>query len=238
MITVAAFYLFAPLPCPAILRTSLLAVAGPSGVRGTILLAPEGVNGTIAGKAAAVGEVLAALRAEPGFGGLEAKQSQAETMPFQRLKVRLKREIVTMGVTLTDPAAARGSYVAPLDWNALITAPDVAVIDTRNGFEVAMGSFAGAIDPGTATFGAFPDWWRANADRLRGKRIAMFCTGGIRCEKATAWLVAEGVPGVHHLEGGILRYLEEVPEAQSLWRGGCFVFDERVVVGPGVVPLT
>ena len=236
MVTVAAFYLFALLPDPAGLRASLLAVARDAGLRGTILLASEGVNGTIAGDIGAVERVLEAIRCVPGFAGLQATFSAAPAMPFQRLKLRLKREIVTMGVALTDPAAARGTYVAPQDWNALIAAPDVAVIDTRNGFEVAMGSFAGAIDPGTDSFGAFPDWWRANADRLAGKRIAMFCTGGIRCEKATAWLVAQGVLRVHHLQGGILRYLEEVPTAQSRWRGGCFVFDERGAVGNGLLP--
>ena len=237
MVTVAAFYRFAPLPDPAGLRASLLDAAREAGVRGTILLAPEGVNGTIAGDDAGVGRVLATIRAVPGFAGLPAKVSHAPATPFQRLKVRLKREIVTMGVPLTDPAAARGAYVAAQDWNALIAAADVAVIDTRNAFEVAMGTFEGAIDPATDRFGAFPDWWRANAERLAGKRIAMFCTGGIRCEKATAWLVAQGVPGVHHLEGGILRYLEVVPESESLWRGGCFVFDERAALGHGLTPV-
>ena len=237
MVTVAAFYLFAPLPVPARLCAALRGVAVAQRVKGTIVLAPEGVNGTIAGDPDAVERVLGAIRAVPGFARLQARFSGAPAMPFQRLKVRLKREIVTMGVALSDPAAARGRHVAAQDWNALIAGPDVAVIDTRNRFEVAMGTFAGAIDPGTATFGAFPDWWRANADRLAGKRIAMFCTGGIRCEKATAWMVAQGVPEVHHLQGGILRYLAEVPEAQSLWQGGCFVFDERVAVGHCVSPL-
>ena len=238
MVTVAAFYLFAPLPAPAALRASLRDAADAQGVRGTILLAPEGVNGTIAGTDAGVARVLDAIRAVPGFMALQAKHAASPAMPFRRMKVRLKREIVTMGVALTDPGATRGTHVGPQDWNALIAEPDVAVIDTRNAFEVAMGTFAGAIDPGTDTFGAFPDWWRANAPRFSGKRIAMFCTGGIRCEKATAWLVAQGVPGVHHLDGGILRYLEEMPEAQSQWRGGCFVFDERVAVGHGLAPLT
>ena len=235
MFTVAAFYLFAPLPDPAGLRVVLRDVAMAQGVRGTVLLASEGVNGTIAGTAAAVERVLGAIREVPGFKELQAKFATTGEMPFKRLKVRLKREIVTMGVTL-DSAAVRGTYVAPKDWNALISQDDVAVIDTRNGFEVALGSFAGAIDPRTAAFGAFPDWWRTNAARFEGKRIAMFCTGGVRCEKATAWLVAEGVPGVHHLEGGILRDLAEVPEAASLWKGACFVFDERVAVGHGMTP--
>ena len=237
MVTIAAFYRFAPLPAPAALRAALLGVARDAGLRGTILLAREGVNGTIAGDEDGIERVLAAIRAVPGFAALQAKRSHAPAMPFQRLKVRLKREIVTMGVVLSDPAAARGTYVPPQDWNALIAAPDVAVIDTRNTFEVATGSFAGAINPGTTAFGGFPDWWRANADRFGGKRIAMYCTGGIRCEKATAWLVAQGVPGVHHLDGGILRYLETVPASESRWRGGCFVFDDRVALGHGLTPV-
>ena len=232
MVTVAAFYLFAPLPDPAGLQAVLRKVAAAAGVRGTILLASEGVNGTVAGDDSGVGRMLEVIREVRGFNALQAKLAVAEAMPFQRMKVRLKREIVTMGTAL-EAGSPRGGYVAPGDWNALISQEDVAVIDTRNGFEVAMGSFAGAIDPGTRSFGAFPDWWRANAARFEGKRIAMFCTGGIRCEKATAWLVAQGVPGVHHLEGGILRYLEEVPEGASLWQGRCFVFDERVAVGHG-----
>jgi UPF0176 protein len=155
-------------------------------------------------------------------------------MPFDRLKVRLKREIVTMGVPAADPSKGTGAYVPPAEWNALISAPDVAVIDTRNAYEVAIGTFRGAIDPGTDSFGEFPAWWEANRDRFAGQRLAMFCTGGIRCEKATAWLVAQGVEGVHHLQGGILKYLEEVPEEDSLWDGDCYVFDRRVSVGHGL----
>jgi UPF0176 protein len=236
MLTVAAFYRFAPLPEPAARRIPLQALADLAGVRGTILLAGEGINGTIAGTAEGISHVLDHLGGWDGFAGLEPKFSTAATMPFARLKVRVKREIVTMGAPLSG-AAPVGTYVAPQDWNALIGAPDVAVIDTRNAFEVAMGRFSGAIDPETATFGAFPDWWRSNADRFRGKRIAMYCTGGIRCEKATAWLVAQGVPQVHHLQGGILRYLEQVPEAHSQWQGGCFVFDDRVALGHGLQTL-
>lgn len=234
MVTVAAFYRFAPLPDPAAHRGPLAQLACGAGVKGSILLAPEGVNGTIAGTGEGVGRVLGALRAIPGFEGLEWKESRAEAMPFDRLKVRLKREIVTMGRPDADPARGVGTYVPPAEWNALITAPDVAVIDTRNDYEVAIGTFRGAIDPGTASFGDFPAWWEANRARFAGKRIAMFCTGGIRCEKATAWLVAQGVGGVHHLEGGILKYLEEVPEADSLWNGDCYVFDRRVSVGHGL----
>ena len=235
MFTVAAFYRFAPLPDPVGLLAVLRRVAGAEGVRGTILLAPEGVNGTVAGSAEGVERVLRAIRDVAGFNGLQARSATAGAIPFRRLKVRLKREIVTMGVTLQG-SAGRGVPVAPGDWNALISRADVAVIDTRNAFEVALGTFRGAIDPGTASFGAFPDWWRANAARFEGKQVAMFCTGGIRCEKAVAWLEAEGVQGVHHLEGGILRYLAEVPERASLWNGACFVFDERVALGHGPTP--
>ncbi len=234
MFTVAAFYRFASLPDPDALRAPLRDLAAQQGVRGSILVAGEGVNGTIAGPPEGVAAVLSHIRLWPGCAGLDAKESRAEAMPFGRLKVRLKREIVTFGVPV-DPDAP-GAYVPPAEWNALIEAPDVAVIDTRNAYEVAMGSFPGAIDPGTASFGDFPAWWEANRERLAGKRIAMFCTGGIRCEKSTAYLRAQGVRDVHHLEGGILKYLEDVPESKSLWQGECFVFDERVTVGHGLRP--
>jgi UPF0176 protein len=205
-------------------------------VKGTLLLAAEGVNGTIAGPHAGVAAVLAHLRGWPGFGGLEWKEAAAEAMPFGRLKVKLKREIVTLGVEGVDPRAAVGRYVAPRDWNALISAPDVAVIDTRNGYEVALGTFQGAVDPGTRAFRDFPAWWQANRAQFAGKRIAMFCTGGIRCEKSTNWLISQGVSEVYHLKGGILKYLEEVPQAQSMWQGECYVFDGRVSVGHGLRP--
>jgi UPF0176 protein len=234
MYTVAAFYRFAPIPDPAAHKAPLARIGCGAGVKGSILLAPEGVNGTIAGSLDGVAEVLAALRAIPGFEALEWKESHAAEMPFDRLKVRLKREIVTMGVPGADPSKGVGTYVPPAEWNALITAPDVAVIDTRNAYEVGIGTFRGAIDPGTESFGEFPAWWKANRERFAGKRLAMFCTGGIRCEKATAWLVAQGVEGVHHLQGGILKYLEEVPEEDSLWDGDCYVFDRRVSVGHGL----
>ncbi len=238
MLTVAAFYHFTRLADPADLRAPLLAQASGAGVKGSILLAGEGINGTIAGPAEGVGAVLAHLRALPGCEGLEWKEARAETPPFGRMKVRLKREIVTMGQPGIDPVARVGHYVAPADWNALISSPDVAVIDTRNAYEVAIGSFAGAIDPQTRSFGEFPAWWEANAGAFAGKRIAMFCTGGIRCEKSTNYLLGQGVTEVFHLKGGILKYLEEVPAADSLWQGECFVFDERVTVGHGLVPGT
>jgi UPF0176 protein len=205
-------------------------------VKGSLLLAPEGINGTIAGPRAGIDAVLAAVRALPGCEGLEWKESFAESMPFGRMKVKLKREIVTMGQPDVDPLARVGNYVAARDWNALIADPDTVVIDTRNDYEVAIGTFRGAVDPGTKAFGEFPDWWQENRDRFQGKRIAMFCTGGIRCEKSTNYLLGQGVNQVFHLKGGILKYLEEVPEAESLWQGQCFVFDDRVSVGHGLQP--
>ncbi len=227
--TVAAFYRFAPLPDPAAAQHALAQLACCRGVKGTILLATEGVNGTIAGPPAAVDAVLAHIRAWPGFGAMDHKAADASEIPFRRLKVRVKREIVALRAP-ADPATRVGTYVPPQDWNALIAAPDVAVIDCRNGFEVAMGTFPGAIDPETTSFGDFPGWWQANADRFKDKRVAMFCTGGIRCEKATSWLLDQGLPQVFHLQGGILNYLAKVPPDQSRWQGACFVFDDRETV--------
>jgi UPF0176 protein len=236
MFTIAALYHFARFSDPAALRAPLLQVCEAGGVRGTLLLAPEGVNGTVAGPREGIDAVIAHLRSLPGCGALQWKESAAETMPFQRLKVRIKREIVTMGQPGVDPLAAVGRYVAPKDWNALIRANDVVVIDTRNDYEVAIGSFQGAIDPETRSFRDFPAWWAANRDRFDGKRIAMFCTGGIRCEKSTNYLIGQGVPEVYHLQGGILKYLEDVQPEDSLWQGECFVFDRRVSVGHGLRP--
>ncbi len=233
---VAAFYRFTPFADPAALRDPLLASCRAAGARGSILLAPEGINGTIAAEAEGIAAVMAHIRGLPGCAGLTWKRAEAPTRPFGRMKVRLKREIVTMGRPEADPARAVGTYVAPQDWNDLISAPDVAVIDTRNDYEVALGSFAGAINPGTRSFGEFPDWWARHGDGLRGKRIAMFCTGGIRCEKATSFLRAQGVEQVYHLQGGILDYLEQTPASESLWRGECFVFDQRVSVIHGLKP--
>ncbi len=234
MLTVAALYHFTRFDDPAALQGPLARVACANGVRGTLLLAREGINGTIAGTRAGIDAVLAHIRALPGCAGLEWKESVAETMPFGRMKVRLKGEIVAMGQPDVDPAAAVGRYVAPADWNELISAPDVAVIDTRNDYEVEIGTFTGAVDPGTRSFRDFPAWWQANAHRFQGKRIAMFCTGGIRCEKSTNYLLSQGVDQVFHLKGGILKYLEEVPESDSLWQGECFVFDRRVSLGHGL----
>ena len=234
MFTVAALYKFTPFDDPTALRAPLLAACEAVGVRGTLLLAREGINGTIAGTRAGIDTALDHIRALPGCDDLDWKESTAADMPFGRMKVRLKREIVTMGEPDVDPRAGTGHYVAPGDWNALISAPDVVVIDTRNDYEVAIGSFEGAIDPKTASFRDFPAWWQANRARFGNKRIAMFCTGGIRCEKSTNYLLSRGVSEVFHLKGGILRYLEEIPPEQSAWRGECFVFDGRVSVGHGL----
>ncbi len=233
---VIALYRFTDFADPAKLRPALLAACAAVGVRGTILLAPEGINGTIAGTPDAIDHVLTHIRTLPGCATLEAKESHAPAMPFHRLKVRLKREIVTMGTPGLDPANRAGRYVAPVDWNALIDDPETLVIDTRNDYEVRVGTFAGAVDPDTARFSDFPAWFRDHRDDLlAGKaRVAMFCTGGIRCEKATAFLKAEGVDEVYHLEGGILKYLEQVPAADTRFAGECFVFDQRVAVGHGL----
>ncbi|MDF1728745.1 MAG: rhodanese-related sulfurtransferase [Sulfitobacter sp.] len=234
MFTIAALYHFTRFDDPAAIKPALLACCEREGVKGTLLLAPEGINGTIAGPRAGIDAVLAHVRALPGCAGLEWKEATSEVPPFPRMKVRLKREIVTMGQPQVDPQAGTGHYVAPGDWNDLIQAPDVAVIDTRNDYEVAIGTFEGAIDPETKSFGEFPEWWEKNKDRFHNKRIAMFCTGGIRCEKSTNYLLGQGVEEVYHLKGGILKYLEEVPEEQSTWQGDCFVFDARVSVGHGL----
>lgn len=239
-LTVAALYQFAPFADPASLRPPLLALCQEQGIKGTLLLAGEGINGTIAGPAQGIAAVLDHVRALPHCAGLDVKYSTAATMPFARMKVRLKREIVTMGVAGIDPLASVGTYVDPQDWNALIADPDTIVIDTRNDYEVAVGTFAGAIDPRTRSFREFPAWFREQREALLGQgrapKVAMFCTGGIRCEKSTAFLKSEGVEQVYHLKGGILNYLEHVPEAESLWQGECFVFDERVAIGHGLAP--
>ncbi len=234
MFTVAALYKFTVFPDPTALRGPLLAACEANGVRGTLLLAREGINGTIAGDRAGIDTVLTHIRGLPGCAEIEWKESAAAEMPFGRMKVRLKREIVTMGVPDVDPMVGTGHYVEPSEWNDLISAHDVVVIDTRNDYEVAIGTFDGAIDPGTKSFREFPAWWRENAQRFGNKRVAMFCTGGIRCEKSTNFLLNEGVSEVYHLRGGILKYLEDVPAAQSLWNGECFVFDQRVSVGHGL----
>ncbi len=230
MFTVAALYHFTRFEDPDALRAPLRAVAEAADVRGSLLIAPEGINGTIAGPRGGVDAVLGHIRGLPGCSELEWKESFASEAPFGKLKVRLKKEIVSMGAPGLDPATA-GRHVSAAEWNALIQAPDVAVIDTRNSYEVEIGTFEGAVDPGTGSFRDFPAWWEANKARFANQRIAMFCTGGIRCEKSTAYLISQGVEEVFHLKGGILQYLEDVPADESLWQGGCFVFDERVAVG-------
>jgi UPF0176 protein len=235
-VTVTAFYKFVAIADPPALREELLAVARAHGIKGTILIAPEGINATIAGPGAGIRQILVHLRADPRFAGLVSKESYAEAMPFARLKVRLKREIVTLRRPEADPSRHVGTYVKPQDWNDLIADPDVTVVDTRNAYEVGIGTFEGALDPATRSFSEFPDFVAANLDPARHKRVAMFCTGGIRCEKASSYLLSQGFPEVYHLEGGILKYLETVPPEQSLWQGECFVFDERVALEHGVKP--
>ena len=231
---VAALYHFARLPRFESLRDELFQLCRENGVKGTLLLAAEGINGTIAGPDAGVRAILAFLRAQPEFTALEHKESRASNMPFVRMKVKLKKEIVTMGVPDIDPNRIVGTYVEAQDWNALITDPDTILIDTRNDYETAIGLFKGAVDPKTKTFREFPDWVKNNPGLHNKPKIAMYCTGGIRCEKATAFMKEQGFDEVYHLKGGILKYLEEVPEEESLWEGACFVFDERVSVVHGL----
>ena len=236
----AALYQFVDLPDCAQLQAPLQACCEAHGVRGLLLLAPEGINGTIAGPPDGVRAVLAWLRSDARLAGLPHKEATGERQPFYRMRVRLKREIVTLGVPGLNPARNAGTYVKPQDWNALIDDPDVVVVDTRNDYEVGIGSFARALNPHTRSFAEFPAWVSAQSQpggALAGKpRVAMFCTGGIRCEKSTAYLKSQGFGEVYHLEGGILKYLETVPEADSRWQGDCFVFDERVSVGHGLAP--
>jgi UPF0176 protein len=235
---VAAFYQFVSLPDFAELREPLRAICADLGLKGSVLLAHEGINGTLAGSADAIAALVEELQRGALFGGrlnaLELKFSTAEAMPFGRLKIRLKKEIVTLGDATVDPTQRVGIYVEPAEWNALIASPDTLVIDTRNVFEVALGTFEGALDPKLTSFGAFKEFAASQLDPSKHRRIAMFCTGGIRCEKASAHLLARGFAEVYHLKGGILRYLEDVPERESRWRGECFVFDERVALGHGL----
>jgi UPF0176 protein len=235
---VAAFYQFAALPDFRELREPLRAFCDGLALKGSILLAAEGINGTVAGSDDGIDALVAEFRQGALFSGrldhLELKFSRAMAMPFGRMKVRLKKEIVTLGDANADPTRQVGIYVEPRDWNALIASADTIVIDTRNSFEVAMGTFEGALDPDIASFGQFKKFAAQALDRAKHRKIAMFCTGGIRCEKASSLLLAQGFAEVYHLKGGILKYLEEVPEAESRWRGECFVFDERVALGHGL----
>jgi UPF0176 protein len=228
--TVSALYKFVTLNDFESLKSPLLQVMKHHGIRGTLLLAQEGINGTVAGTANAIAALYAWLEKQPGLDNIVHKESYSEKMPFNRSKVKLKKEIVTLGVEGIDPKRVVGTYVKPKDWNKLISAEDVTVIDTRNDYEYEIGSFKHAVNPKTKTFREFPDYVKTNLDPQKNKKVAMFCTGGIRCEKSTAYLKELGFEEVYHLEGGILKYLEEVPKEESLWEGECFVFDERVTV--------
>ncbi|MCI2395761.1 rhodanese-related sulfurtransferase [Aliiroseovarius sediminis] len=234
MYTIAALYHFTRFNNPAELQGPLLDVAQREGITGSLLLAHEGINGTIAGSRAGIDTILTHIRALPGCADLSWKESTAQDQPFGKMKVRLKKEIVTMGVPDVDPRASVGHYVMAEDWNDLISQDDVVVIDTRNDYEVAIGTFEGAVDPKTKTFREFPAWWDENKGRFHNKRVAMFCTGGIRCEKSTNFLISQGVEDVYHLKGGILQYLGDVPADDSKWDGACFVFDNRVSVEHGL----
>lgn len=238
---VAAFYCFVRLPDPAAVQAQLLALCLVGGIKGSIILAPEGFNGTVAGPDEAIADLIEALLVLAADAVSEIKYARAAVMPFNWLRVRLKREIVTMGVPDLDMAAGRGDYVDPGDWNALIADPATLLVDTRNHYEVGIGTFAGAIDPGTQGFTQFPQWLATFAEGMseaerRTRPLAMFCTGGIRCEKSTALARSLGFGNVHHLKGGILAYLEQVEEAESQWQGDCFVFDQRVAVTHGLAP--
>ena len=237
-IQIAALYRFARIPEPAQLVGSLQQVCEREGVKGTLLIAHEGINGTIAGSSEGLERALKEIRSLTGLQDLELKFSSAAEMPFLRMKVKLKREIVTIGDDSVDPLRAAGTYVAAKDWNALISDPDVILIDVRNHYECRIGTFKGAIDPETTSFRAFPDYVRQNLSADKNRKIAMFCTGGIRCEKASAFMLQEGFSEVYHLQGGILRYLEDIPAQDSTWQGGCFVFDERIAVGHALVQET
>ena len=235
-LVVSAIYKFVRLEDCAAMRAPLLAQCNKLDISGTLLLAAEGINGTIAGTRAGIDMILAYLRSDPRLADLEHKESTAEQQPFYRMKVKLKNEIVTMGVPGINPTEQAGQYVKPEDWNALISDPAVLLIDTRNDYEVEVGTFKGALNPRTTTFREFPEYVKKNIDPQQKPRVAMFCTGGIRCEKASAYMLQQGFAEVYHLQGGILKYLENVPAEESLWQGECFVFDQRVAVGQGLAP--
>jgi UPF0176 protein len=233
---VATFYKFFAFPDCGDVRESWLRFCEDHHVRGTILLATEGINGTIASSREGIDAVLAMLRSDPRLANLDVKEAITPDMPFERMKVKLKREIVTFGMPEANPAKRVGTYVPPKQWNQLISDPDVLLIDTRNEYEVDIGSFRGAENPHIHSFREFPDYIHTHLDPSRHRKVAMFCTGGIRCEKATSYLLNQGFEQVYHLQGGILKYLEEIPQEQSLWDGECFVFDQRVAVKHGLEP--
>ncbi len=230
----AALYKFVSLPDYAALQANIHAVCVAHHIKGTILLAEEGINGTIAGLPENVHKVLDYLKQDPRFNDLDHKESYADKHPFYRMKVKLKKEIVTMGVPSVNPNNTVGTYVKPQDWNTLIADPEVILLDTRNDYEVHIGTFKGALDPKTTTFREFPKYVKNNLDKTKHKKVAMFCTGGIRCEKASSYMLEQGFDEVYHLQGGILKYLETVKEEESMWEGECFVFDQRVAVKHGL----
>ena len=236
--TVSAFYKFVAISDGAELRQRLAERCRELGIKGTVLIAPEGINATISGRQQDIDGILAWLRSDPRLAGLETKESSYAAHPFQRLKVKLKSEIISMREPAANPAIRTGTYVSAEDWNAIIQDAGVTLIDTRNAYEVGIGSFAGAIDPAIGIFSDFPAFVEQNLDPARNRKVAMFCTGGIRCEKASAYLLSKGFSEVYHLRGGILKYLETVGESDSLWRGECFVFDERVALGNGLTAGT
>jgi UPF0176 protein len=236
MIIVAALYQFKKFPQYREVQKALYSAAKAHGIKGSLLLAPEGINGTIAGTREGIDQVMSYIRHELGFDNLEYKESHFDDMPFLRLKVLLKKEIVTLDVPV-DPTEKVGTYVEPKDWNALIQDPDIVVIDTRNEYEVHVGTFKGALNPQTKSFSEFPKFVKEALDPTKNRKIAMMCTGGIRCEKASSYMLSQGFEEVYHLKGGILKYLETVPESESLWEGSCFVFDRRVSVGHGLKPV-
>lgn len=233
MYIVAALYKFVALPDYRDLQPRILSICKENGIQGTLLLAEEGINGTISGSREGIDNLIAFLKKDPRFADLQHKEAENEEQPFYRLKIRLKKEIVTLGAEGLDPREVVGTYVKPEDWNALISDPDVLLIDTRNDYEVEVGTFKGAVNPETATFREFKDYveTKLGPEVDKSRKIAMFCTGGIRCEKSTSYLLSKGYENVYHLQGGILQYLEDVPEAESRWEGECFVFDQRVTVG-------
>lgn len=231
---VAALYKFAPLQDLEKMKAALKSACKKSDICGTLLIAHEGINGTIAGSRQGIDEILAFIRTYKGLEDLPHKESSAQEQPFHRMKVQIKKEIVTIGIPDIDPNDVVGTYVKPKDWNKIISDPDVIVLDTRNDYEIDIGTFKNAIDPHTGTFREFPAYVERTLDPKKDKKVAMFCTGGIRCEKASAYMKKLGFEEVYHLEGGILKYLEDVPKEDSLWQGECFVFDQRVSVKHGL----
>ncbi|MFK7847646.1 MAG: rhodanese-related sulfurtransferase [Rhodothermales bacterium] len=238
MQVVIAFYKFVELPDYEVIRMPMYEACRENDVKGTILLASEGINGMLAGTREGIDAVLAHLHADPRLADLEHKESFSDERPFKRLRVRLKREIITMGDDSIDPRKAVGEYVSANDWNALISDPEVLLLDTRNDYEVNLGTFEGALDPSTESFRQFSNYVEKNLDPKKHKKVALFCTGGIRCEKATSYMLREGFEEVYHLRGGILKYLEEVPAEESMWNGECYVFDDRVSLDHRLEPGT